>query len=240
MQPGTDVLWLWPAFIYMYSISDDGVSPSLTVIHLISDDWSNCSARLSLFSLLDRLLPWWMRAWFDRVCLCVCVGVSFEILVCVYPWHRESICACSVCTLCVCVCVSVWWRSVSPVWSLCSLGSLSSDTLCSQATPLVAHWTFRETPDCKKSKRSFYWAARRRHTARSAPLKAFKLILVSLTAFLFFFFFSAHSLPAHILGFFPLSLCVFFQASDSWIPANCGLGPRTWLIGPFLPTQQVQ
>lgn len=115
MQPGTDVLWLWPAFIYMYSISDDGVSPSLTVIHLISDDWSNCSARLSLFSLLDRLLPWWMRAWFDRVCLCVCVGVSFEILVCVYPWHRESICACSVCTLCVCVCVSVLVRCIC--WS---------------------------------------------------------------------------------------------------------------------------
>lgn len=67
----------------------------------------------------------------------------------------------------------------------------------------MAHWTFRETPDCKKSKRSFYWAARRRHTARSAPLKAFKLILVSLTAFLFlFFFFCTQSSCTH-LGFFP-------------------------------------
>lgn len=59
------------------------------------------------------------------------------------------------------------------VWSLCSLSSLPSDTLCSYATPLVTHWTLWDTADPEGA-----------FTAtRSAPLKAFKLIFVSLTAF---------------------------------------------------------
>lgn len=78
----------------VYSISGNGVRPSLTVIHLTSVDWSNCSASLSLFSLLDLLRPRWMRAWFGRsVCewVYVCWRQLWD-LVCVYLRHWESIC----------------------------------------------------------------------------------------------------------------------------------------------------
>ncbi len=72
-----------------------------------------------------------------------------------------------------------------------------------------------------------------RDTARSAPLKAFKLIFVSLTASSFFHL--LHAVFHTQFGLIP-TLAVRFKALKSWIPANCGLGPQTWLIGSFLPT----
>lgn len=94
-------------------ISDDGVRPSLTVIHLMSDDWSNCSTSLGLFSLLDLLLPWWMRAWFGcSEWVYVCWRQLWD-LVCVYPWHGEYMRVVSVYIVCVCMrvcvqCVCIW------------------------------------------------------------------------------------------------------------------------------------
>lgn len=135
--------------IYRHTISDDGVKAMLTVIHLISYDWSNSSAWLSLFSLLDLLLPWWMRAWFGYS-VCVCVGVSFQLLVCVYPLPQKaymlSVYLCSlrecICLFdlyvegkCVCVCVCSFLRDpLSYKWDVCFLNlsvlNLHDDWYC--------------------------------------------------------------------------------------------------------------
>lgn len=131
--------------------------------------------------------------------------------------------------------VCVWWQSVSPVWSLCSLCSLSSDTLCSQATPLVAHWTLRDTPTANP--KGAFTGMHQRDTARSTPLKAFKLIFVSLTAS-FFFLSSARSLP-HTVWVDSHSCCAF-QSTEIMDSCKLWVRTQTRLIGPFLPTQQEQ
>lgn len=126
--------------------------------------------------------------------------------------------------------VCVWWQSVSPVWSLCSLCSLSSDTLCSQATPLVAHWTLRDTPTANP--KGAFTGMHQRDTARSAPLKAFKLIFVSLTAS--FFFYLLHAVFRTQFGLIP-TLAVCFKALKSWIPAKCGLAHKHGSLAHFFP-----
>lgn len=62
-----------------------------------------------------------------------------------------------------CRTVSEWcvWASCDRVRALCDLCSLSSDTLCSHAKPLVAQWILRDTLHWNP-KRSFYWHAPKR------------------------------------------------------------------------------
>lgn len=104
----------------------------------------------------------------------------------------------------------VCWHS--PVWSLCSL---PSDGLCSQATPLVARWTLRDTRTTNP--KGAFTGLHQRDKARFAPLNAFKLIFVSLTAF-FYLSWVLHAAFHMQFGLFPtlavhlkaLKLC-FFQ-----------------------------